>query len=247
MTTFQTDAPITPLRQRMQQDMVMRGLDSHTQQDYVRHVRNLAAFLGRPPNNATTEDIRHYQLRQHETGVGPATINSTVSVLRFFVHCDAQPARSIAYSGYNPQSAQTTRGSERGGSRSTARGSTWHQIQGSADVAYGADLRVSEVAHLKVDDIDSTLRLICVEQGKIERWHQTLKNHILLENYFLPGDLMRQIGSFISHYNHHRYHESPGNLTPAHVNFGRGETILLERERVKRINQQRLQYRNQAA
>ncbi|MBG6145943.1 site-specific recombinase XerD [Labrenzia sp. EL_142] len=83
MTTFQTDAPITPLRQRMQQDMVMRGLDSHTQQDYVRHVRNLAAFLGRPPNNATTEDIRHYQLRQHETGVGPATINSTVSVLRF--------------------------------------------------------------------------------------------------------------------------------------------------------------------
>jgi len=83
MTTFQTDTPITPLRQRMQQDMVMRGLGSHTQNDYVRHVRNFAAFLGRPPDTATAEDIRHYQLHQHETGVGPATINSTVSALRF--------------------------------------------------------------------------------------------------------------------------------------------------------------------
>jgi len=45
-------------------------------------------------------------------------------------------------------------------------------------------------------------------QGKIERWHQTLKNRILLENYFLPGDLKSQIGRFISHYNHRRYHES---------------------------------------
>ena len=44
-------------------------------------------------------------------------------------------------------------------------------------------------------------------QGKIERWHQTLKNRILLENYFLPGDLEAQIAQFINHYNNHRYHE----------------------------------------
>ena len=86
-------------------------------------------------------------------------------------------------------------------------------------------------------------------QGKIERWHQTLKNRILLENYFLPGDLEQQIEAFVAHYNHHRYHESLSNLTPADVYFGRGEAILLERERIKRytINQRRLQYRNQAA
>ncbi|WP_338608739.1 phage integrase N-terminal SAM-like domain-containing protein [Pelagibacterium nitratireducens] len=83
MKTFQTNAPTTPLRQRMQQDMVMRGLGAHTQQDYVRHVRNFAAFLRRSPDTATAEDIRHYQPRQHETGVGPATINSTVSALLF--------------------------------------------------------------------------------------------------------------------------------------------------------------------
>ena len=65
-------------------------------------------------------------------------------------------------------------------------------------------------------------------QGKIERWHQTLKNRILLDNYYLPGDLEAHIGSFIAHYNHLRYHESIANLTPADVYFGRGQTILLE-------------------
>lgn len=86
-------------------------------------------------------------------------------------------------------------------------------------------------------------------QGKIERWHQTLKNCILLENYFLPGDLNASIERFVEHYNHHRYHESLKNLTPADVYLGRGKTILLERERIKRetIKQRRLQYRNQAA
>ncbi|MBN8629461.1 MAG: transposase [Rhodobacterales bacterium] len=54
-------------------------------------------------------------------------------------------------------------------------------------------------------------------QGKIERWHQTLKNRILLENNYLPGALEQAIGDFIDHYSHHRYHESLGNLAPADV------------------------------
>jgi putative transposase len=86
-------------------------------------------------------------------------------------------------------------------------------------------------------------------QGKIERWHQTLKNRILLENYYLPGDLEAQVGAFVEHYNHLRYHESLSNLTPADVYFGRGQTILLERERIKRktITQRRLHHRKSAA
>ena len=60
-------------------------------------------------------------------------------------------------------------------------------------------------------------------QGKIERWHQTLKNRILLENYYLPGDLEAHIGRFVEHYNHRRYPESLKNLTPADVYFGRGQ------------------------
>ncbi|MCP4212352.1 MAG: IS3 family transposase [Halieaceae bacterium] len=71
-------------------------------------------------------------------------------------------------------------------------------------------------------------------QGKIERWHQTLKNRILLENYFLPGDLEAQIEAFVDHYNHQRYHESLDNVTPADVYFGRDKAILKQRERIKR-------------
>ncbi len=86
-------------------------------------------------------------------------------------------------------------------------------------------------------------------QGKIERWHQTLKNRILLENYFLPGDLERQVAAFVDHYNHRRYHESISNLTPADVYFGRGDIIVLERKRIKRetITQRRLLHREAAA
>jgi putative transposase len=86
-------------------------------------------------------------------------------------------------------------------------------------------------------------------QGKIERWHQTLKNRILLENYYLPGDLERQIEAFVEHYNHVRYHESLNNLTPADVYFDRAEIILAEREHIKRttIANRRLQHQLQAA
>jgi putative transposase len=86
-------------------------------------------------------------------------------------------------------------------------------------------------------------------QGKIERWHQTLKNRILLENYYLPGDLEAQIAAFVDHYNHRRYHESLENVTPADVYFGRSQEILLERARIKRntITQRRLLHQKIAA
>ena len=86
-------------------------------------------------------------------------------------------------------------------------------------------------------------------QGKIERWHQTLKNRILLENYFLPGDLEAQIGAFVADYNYRRYHESIANLTPADLYCRRGPTILAERERIKRhtIADRRLQHQLHAA
>jgi len=85
--------------------------------------------------------------------------------------------------------------------------------------------------------------------GKIEHWHQTLKNRILLENYYLPGDLEAQIAAFVEDYNHRRYHESIDNLTPADVYFGRGPTILAERERIKRqtIANRRLRHQLRAA
>jgi putative transposase len=81
-------------------------------------------------------------------------------------------------------------------------------------------------------------------QGKIERWHLSLKSRILLENYYLPGDLERAIAGFVDHYNHRRYHESLDNLAPADVYFGRGQRILDRRKEIKRktIEQRRRNY-----
>ena len=86
-------------------------------------------------------------------------------------------------------------------------------------------------------------------QGKIERWHQTLKNRILLENYSLPGDLEAQVGAFVEHHNHRRYHESRGNLTPADVYFGRDKAIIERRKSIKKqtIEKRRLAHRRHAA
>jgi len=86
-------------------------------------------------------------------------------------------------------------------------------------------------------------------QGKIERWHQTLKNRILLENYYRQGELEAAIAAFVEHYNNPRYHESLGNLTPADVYFGRGPANLAEREKIKKltIQNRRLNHQRQAA
>jgi putative transposase len=76
-----------------------------------------------------------------------------------------------------------------------------------------------------------------------------MKNRVLLENYYLPGDLEQQIGAFVDYYNNRRYHESLNNVTPADVYFGRDKTILRERENIKKqtIHQRRLQHQKQAA
>ncbi|MBO33288.1 MAG: hypothetical protein CMM74_09990 [Rhodospirillaceae bacterium] len=86
-------------------------------------------------------------------------------------------------------------------------------------------------------------------QGKIERWHQTLKNRVLLENYFLPGDLGNQIGDFVDYYNNKRYHESIGNITPTDAYFGRHTAIIERREKIKKltIKNRRLIHQRQAA
>ena len=86
-------------------------------------------------------------------------------------------------------------------------------------------------------------------QGRIERWHQTLKNRILLENYYLPGDLENQIGAFVDHYNNHPYHESLNNVTPADTYSGRHTAIIERRQKIKKltIQNRRLNHQQQAA
>jgi putative transposase len=86
-------------------------------------------------------------------------------------------------------------------------------------------------------------------QGKIERWHRSMKNQILLENYYLPGELKAALQQFVDYYNHERYHESLKNLTPADVFYGRGQKILDQREKIKLATlamRRKMHYDNQA-
>ena len=70
-------------------------------------------------------------------------------------------------------------------------------------------------------------------QGKIERYPRSLKNVIKLDTYYFPEQLEGQIDAFIDHYNHHRYHESLDNMTPADVYLGRSKEIKAKREKIK--------------
>lgn len=176
-----TDARISPLRQRMQHDMLMRGLGSHTQQDYVRHVRCFAAFLGRSPDTATPEDVRRFQLDQHENGVRPATINGAVSALRFLFLVTLQRrdlSRALVITRYHRKLPDVLSVEEAARLLEAAPGVKYKAALG---VAYGAGLRVSEVAHLKVDDIDNKRMLIRVEQGKGRKDRNAMLSPQLLE------------------------------------------------------------------
>jgi transposase InsO family protein len=82
-------------------------------------------------------------------------------------------------------------------------------------------------------------------QGKIERWHRTMKNVVLLENYYSPEELEAAIARFVEYYNNERYHESLKNVTPADVYFGRNEEVITRREKIKRrtLRERRRQHR----
>ena len=81
-------------------------------------------------------------------------------------------------------------------------------------------------------------------QGKIERYHRSMKNVVKLQNYYYPWELEQEIARFVDYYNHHRYHESLDNLTPADVYFGRDKEVLSKREQIKKrtLHQRRLRH-----
>jgi hypothetical protein len=80
-------------------------------------------------------------------------------------------------------------------------------------------------------------------QGKIERYHRSMKNILLLENYYSPDELLDQISLFVDHYNNCRYHEALNNLAPADVYFDKGREILTQQQKTKKITiRQRRRY-----
>src|SRR5271163_1020664 len=156
----------TGLRQRLIEDLSVRGFSKKTRHDYLRSVAGFAAFLGRSPDTATAEDIRRFQLHQSELGTHAPAMNSTVAALRFFfTHTLDRPdiSRKLIRLRY-PRKLPTVLSAEEVARLLAAAKCLKHRA--ALAVAYGAGLRVAEVASLKVGDIDSTRMLIRVERGK---------------------------------------------------------------------------------
>src|SRR5438046_4404471 len=97
-----TDECISPLRQRMIEDMSLRHFDEKTQKDYIRAVKNLTIFLGRSPDTATAEDLRRFQLHLTERHVRPLSINFMVTALRFFFTVTLDRAAAIKHLTFVP-------------------------------------------------------------------------------------------------------------------------------------------------
>ena len=161
-----SEKPISPLRQRMIEDMTVRNFVEKTKSDYVRHVKSLAAFLGRSPDTATPEDLRRFQLDQTRTGVRPPTINGSVAALRFFftVTLDRpEMARHLTFVHEPRRVPIVMSPNEVARFLESAPGPKW---KAALSAAYGAGLRVSEAVALKVSDVDSQRMLLRIEQGK---------------------------------------------------------------------------------
>ena len=178
----QTTKPISPLRQRMLDDMRMRKLSDKTQSHYIRAVVNLTRFLGRSPDTATAEDLRRYQLHLVEHGRTRTSLNRTITALRFFfgVTLDRLDALAKMSPVREPRKLPVVLSGEEVAHLIEAAGTP--KYQAALSVAYGAGLRASEVVALKVSDIDSTRMTLRIEQGKGHKDRYAMLCPVLLEH-----------------------------------------------------------------
>jgi len=176
-----TDRIISPLRQRMTEDMTIRGFTVGTQRGYLVAVENFTSFLGRAPDGATAEDLRRYQLRMRSNGASATTMNAAVSALRFFFTVtlgrgDAQVGMTTVREPHrlpvvlSPEEVARLLDAAPG-----------LKYRAALSVAYGAGLRASEVVSLKLTDIDSKRMVIRVEQGKGRKDRYAMLSEPLLD------------------------------------------------------------------
>ncbi len=172
---------ISPLRQRMIEDMTMRKLSPKTQSGYIRAVKKLTQFLGRSPDTATAEDLRRFQLHLVESGVSSITLNATITGLRFFFEVTLERSDAMAKMSHvhEPRKLPIVLSDAEVERLIEAAGSL--KYQAALSVAYGAGLRASEVVHLKVSDIDSERMVLRVEQGKGKKDRYAMLSPALLD------------------------------------------------------------------
>ena len=172
---------ISPLRQRMIDDLAMRRLSPGTQRGYLRGVRRFAHFFRRSPDQAEAEDLRRFQLHLAKAGVSSTTINQILTGLRFFYSVTLSRPEVLAKVSNVPEAEKlpVILSMEEVTRLLAAAANLKHKA--ALSVAYGAGLRASEVVHLASTDIDSERMLIRVEQGKGFRDRQAMLSENLLE------------------------------------------------------------------
>jgi len=171
---------ITPLRQRMIDDMRMRKLAPKTQSHYLRVVRQFAGYLGRSPDTASVEELRRYQLHLVDQGTSPISLNAAITGLKFFFDITLDRAELMAK--MQPvrvaQKLPVVLSRDEVARLIAATGNLKHQT--ALSVAYGTGLRASEVVALKVGDIDSERMTLRVEQGKGRKDRYAMLSPVLL-------------------------------------------------------------------
>jgi integrase/recombinase XerD len=179
-----TEAPITPLRRRMIEDMTIRKFAPRTQEGYIRAVKGFSSFFGASPDRASFEDLRRYQLHLVASGAGTPTINHTVTALRFLFIVTLRKPQVVIRLPFirEPRKLPIVLSPEEVARLLDAAPSLKHKA--ALSVAYGAGLRASEIISLKIEDIDSTRMVIRVEQGKGRK-----DRYVMLSPYLL--DLLR--------------------------------------------------------
>ena len=172
---------ITPLRQRMIDDMRMRKLSPKTQASYIRVVKRFANFLGRSPDTASTEDLRRYQLYLVDHGISSISLNTTITGLKFLFEAtlDRPELMTKMHAVHEPRKLPVVLSREEVARLLAAVDNIKHQT--ALSVAYGAGLRASEVVSLKVSDVDSQRMTLRVEQGKGSKDRYAMLSPVLLE------------------------------------------------------------------
>ena len=172
---------ISPLRQRMIDDMTMRKLNPKTQVGYLRAVLRFTRFFGRSPDLASSEDLRAFQLHLVKEGVSSTTINATITGLKFFFGVSLERSSALRRMSrvHKPQKLPQVLSVDEVERLLQAATNLKHRA--ALAVAYGAGLRASEVVHLKMADIDSDRMILRVNQGKGQRDRYAMLSPSLLE------------------------------------------------------------------
>jgi integrase/recombinase XerD len=172
---------VSPLRQRMIEDMRLRKLNPKTQSAYLRSVSNFARYLGRSPDTATVEDLRNYQLYLVDHGTSPISLNAAITGLKFFfdVTLDRLELMAKMRPVRVPQKLPTVLSRDEVRRLIAAASNLKHQT--ALSLAYGTGLRASEVVALRVGDIDSQRMILRVEQGKGRKDRYAMLSPVLLE------------------------------------------------------------------